>query len=102
MHVTLTWESIVSVGAVISALLLGWSVLSNSVNWLNTPKKNKRKLEELHDLHERDMHDLKEELRILTKGTLACLKGLQEKGCNGPVTKGIAEIEEHINKKAHE
>lgn len=45
--------------------------------------------------------DIKEEQSILTKGVLACLKGLKEQGCNGPVTEAIHDLEEHINKQAH-
>ena len=45
---------------------------------------------------------LKEEQGLLTYGVLACLKGLKEQGCNGPVTEAIARIEKHLNQKAHE
>ena len=48
-----------------------------------------------------DIKLIKEEQGILTKGVLACLKGLKEQGCNGPVTQAIEEIEEHMNKNAH-
>lgn len=48
-----------------------------------------------------DIADLKEEQCLLTFGILACLKGLQEQGCNGPVTEAVNKIEKHINKKAH-
>lgn len=34
-------------------------------------------------------------------GVLACLMGLKEQGCNGPVTDAIHAIEKHINKQAH-
>ena len=44
---------------------------------------------------------IKEEQSILTKGVLACLKGLKEQGCNGPVTEAIKQIEDHINEEAH-
>ena len=44
---------------------------------------------------------LKAEQRLLTRGVLACLKGLREQGCNGPVTEAIRELEEHINTQAH-
>lgn len=62
----------------------------------------------IHDwIHKMDCQDeeikgIKEEQRILVGGILACLKGLKEQGCNGPVTKGIADIEDYINKKAHD
>lgn len=48
-----------------------------------------------------DIEELKEEQCLLTFGILACLKGLQEQGCNGPVTEAVNKIEKHINKKAH-
>ena len=48
-----------------------------------------------------DIADLKEEQCLLTFGILACLKGLQEQGCNGPVTEAVNKIEKHLNKKAH-
>lgn len=44
---------------------------------------------------------IKEEQSVLTRGVLACLKGLKEQGCNGPVTDAINDIETHLNKQAH-
>lgn len=46
--------------------------------------------------------EIKEEQCLLTYGILACLKGLKEQGCNGPVTESINKIEKHLNKKAHD
>ena len=51
---------------------------------------------------DRDIRDLKEEQTLLTYGVLACLKGLKEQGCNGPVTEAINKIDKHLNKKAHQ
>lgn len=48
-----------------------------------------------------DIKVIKEEQTILTKGVLACLKGLKEQGCDGPVTEAIVDIEEYVNKQAH-
>lgn len=48
-----------------------------------------------------DIKAIKEEQTILTQGILACLMGLKEQGCNGPVTEAIEQIENHINKQAH-
>lgn len=44
---------------------------------------------------------IKEEQSVLTRGVLACLKGLKEQGCNGPVTDAINDIETHLNMQAH-
>lgn len=60
------------------------------------------KLEELNVRQEHDITESKEERLILLNGTLACLKGLKEKGCNGPVTQGITDIENYLMKKSHE
>lgn len=50
---------------------------------------------------DRDIKAIKEEQTLLTYGVLACLKGLKEQGCDGPVTTAINQIEKHINKQAH-
>ena len=48
-----------------------------------------------------DIKAIKEEQTILTQGVLACLMGLKEQGCNGPVTEAIDRIETYLNEKAH-
>lgn len=43
----------------------------------------------------------KEERLILLRAQLACLKGLKEQGCNGPVTQAINDVENYLIKKSH-
>ena len=50
---------------------------------------------------DQDIKSIKEEQSVLVHGVLACLQGLREQGCNGPVTAAIEQIENHINKQAH-
>lgn len=50
---------------------------------------------------DRDIKAIKEEQTVLVHGILACLMGLKEQGCNGPVTQAIEQLEKHINKQAH-
>ena len=50
---------------------------------------------------DKDIKAIKEEQTLLTQGVLACLKGLQEQGCDGPVTIAIKKIETHLNQQAH-
>ena len=50
---------------------------------------------------DKDIKAIKEEQTILTQGILACLMGLKEQGCNGPVTDAITKIENYLNKQAH-
>lgn len=51
---------------------------------------------------DKEIENMKAEQCLLTYGILACLKGLKEQGCNGPVTEAINKIEKHINKQAHD
>lgn len=50
---------------------------------------------------DKDIKAIKEEQTVLTQGILACLMGLHEQGCNGPVTAAIEQIETHLNKQAY-
>ena len=45
---------------------------------------------------------IRKEQSVLCQGQLACLRGLQEIGCNGPVTKAIDHLEKHLNQSAHD
>lgn len=63
-----------------------------------------RRLETLESWTRKQQHDIEssqEGRSILITGTLACLKGLQEQGCNGAVTKSINEIEAYLVREAH-
>lgn len=57
---------------------------------------------EIKELKEVEIKAIKEEQTVIFFGVLAALKGLQEQGCNGPVTKAIDSMEKFLNKKAHE
>lgn len=65
-------------------------------------EKDIEKLQQRVDAIETEIKEGKEERLILLKGQLACLKGLKEQGCNGPVTQGIKDIEEYLINKSHE
>jgi len=41
------------------------------------------------------------ERKLLLKSILACLYGLQEQGCNGPVTKAVESLETYLYDQAH-
>ena len=43
----------------------------------------------------------KSENLLLIKSVQACLKGLKEQGCNGPVTEAINNIDEYLLKASH-
>lgn len=71
---------------------------------LDRIEKNSKEIEELKQevgLLKSEMQDDKEERIIILQGLLACLKGLQEQGCDGAVTRSISQIEEYLMKKSH-
>ena len=91
MEVTVTWQSIVTVAAVIGAIVAIVAYFAKAVRWVDRQKRQ-----------DKELAAIKEEQTILSYGVLACLKGLKEQGCNGPVTEAINKIEKHLNQKAHE
>lgn len=102
MNVTLSWGSLITAAAVITGLVTIGTLLAKVVRWIDRQKAQDSDIKALRCHHEEDMAKEREELTILTYGILACLKGLKEQGCNGPVTEAIQKIEKHLNKKAHE
>lgn len=102
MNITITWESIITASAVVGAVIALVSYFSKVVRWVDMQSEQDEKIKKLEKHHEEDIKAIKEEQTLLVEGVLACLKGLQEKGCNGPVTKAIDRYEEYLNKKAHE
>lgn len=90
MTVTLTWQSVITAAAIVGAIVALANYLKKVFGFVDRQQQQ-----------DKDIAAIKEELKVLTYGTLACLKGLHEQGCNGPVTDAIKELEKHLNKEAH-
>ena len=88
--VTLSWQTIITAAAVITAAV---TILGRYNKVYDFVKRQEQQ--------DKEIQEMKEEQAILTYGILACLKGLKEQGCNGPVTEAINKIEKHLNEKAH-
>ena len=101
MTINVTWQSIITAGAVLSAAGGISALLFKFFRWLIRQGDQDKELKELRRHHDEDMASTKEELTLITYGLLACLKGLKEQGCNGPVTEAINKIEKHLNIEAH-
>lgn len=61
---------------------------------------DRKRLEKV-DTIDSTIHSMQEEQTLQCYCILACLKGLAEQGCNGPVHDGIDRMEKYLNKKAH-
>lgn len=83
-------QIIITIASVITALGVVFGVIFAVYRWYLKQEKQ-----------DKDIKSIKEEQTLLTYGVLACLKGLKEQGCDGPVTTAINQIEKHINKQAH-
>ena len=109
----ITTQTIITAGGVFAAVTAFVAMIWKLFKWIDHQKeqdqeikrleaKFDREVEELRKKHEKDQSGIQEEQTLVVYGLLACLKGLAEQGCDGPVSEAIDKIEKHINKKAHE
>ena len=91
VQITLSWQSVITAAAIIGAFVALVNYLKKLFGWFDRQK-----------MQDKEIKDIKEEQELLTEGILACLKGLSEQGCDGPVTAAITKLEQHLLKKAHE
>ena len=89
-EITVSWQTLITAAAVLTAVITLVGRYNKLYDWI---KKQ--------DEQDNEIKEMKKEQEILTFGILACLKGLKEQGCNGPVTEAINKIEKHLNEKAH-
>lgn len=112
MTIEVTPQSVILAFTLVGAVIGLIKYFSKGVRWFDKQDQQSTDIEDLKTHHNDDIKELKnilatemrknnEELQLLTKGVLACLKGLQEKGCNGPVTATATEIETYLNERAH-
>ncbi len=89
-EIIVSWQTLITAAAVLTAVITLFGRYNKLYDWI---KKQ--------DEQDKEIKEMKEEQAILTYGILACLKGLKEQGCNGPVSEAINKIEKHLNEKAH-
>ena len=95
-------QTIITAAALIGALGVIGGILITAYKFSRKPAELEKRIDEIRKTHEEDIRKINEEQCLITYGLLACLKGLREQGCNGPVTDGISRIEKHLNKQAHD
>ena len=72
-----------AIGVLISAVIAVYKVID----------QNKKQTEVIHAMQE--------EQTLICYGLRACLCGLKEQGCNGPVTTALDKLDRHLNQQAH-
>lgn len=91
MTFTVDAQLIITLASVIAALTAIITFFVKIVKWVERQK-----------LQDTEIASIKSEQTLIVYGLLACLKGLAEQGCDGPVHDAIDKIEKHLNQKAHE
>lgn len=88
--ITVSWQTIITAAAVLGAVVGIMKYYNKGYDLVKHQKEQ-----------DKSIKDIQDELTLLTYGVLACLKGLKEQGCDGPVTEAVDKIEKHINQRAH-
>ncbi|RKI67519.1 branched-chain amino acid ABC transporter permease [bacterium 1xD42-67] len=84
-------DTLIALAELVTAL----GVIGGVVLWcIKFVQRSRRQHEELKAI--------RREQTLICYGLLACLQGLKEQGCNGPVTEAMNKIEEHLNQAAHD
>lgn len=91
MEVTIGTEMLIELAALLTAL----GVIGGAALW--AVKFVARQKKQDHELAA-----IRQEQTVICYGVMACLKGLKEQGCDGPVTAALDKLEKHLNQAAHE
>ncbi|MCI9670150.1 MAG: branched-chain amino acid ABC transporter permease [Lawsonibacter sp.] len=84
-------DTLIALAELVTAL----GVIGGVILWcIKFVQRSRRQNEELKAI--------RREQTLICYGLLACLQGLKEQGCNGPVTEAMNRIEEHLNQAAHD
>lgn len=89
-QITLSWAALAGIAGGVAAVIALLGYLFKGYEFVQRQKKQ-----------DEEIKAIRAEQKILTIGVLACLKGLKEQGCDGPVTDAIGKIEEHLLAQAH-
>ena len=83
-------QTLITMTAVLAAIAALVNYFTRAHNWYLRQETN-----------EKNIAAIQAEQKVLVKGVLACLKGLREQGCDGPVSDAITQLENHLNEEAH-
>ena len=91
MEITINADTLIKIAAVLAALGGIGGVVVWCIKFVERQKKQ-----------DKELQDIRREQTVICYGIMACLKGLKEQGCNGPVTAALDKLEKHLNQAAHE
>ena len=91
MEVTISADTVIRAASLLAAL----GALGGAVVWCI-------RFVERQNHQDREITAIRREQTLICYGIMACLKGLKEQGCNGPVSAALDKMEKHLNQAAHE
>lgn len=94
-------QTIISVGAVVGALLTLFGVAKSAIKTIETNKERALKQSQRNSRQDNDIARLKEENQLICYGLSAALDGLEQLGANHTVPKAKEKLEKYLNQAAH-
>ena len=91
MEVTISADGIIKLAALLAAVGGIGGLVVWCIKFVDRQKKQ-----------DQELAAIRHEQTLICYGVLACLKGLKEQGCNGPVTAALDKVEKYLNQAAHE
>ena len=100
-EVTITAQTIITFAALIAAIVAITKYYNKAYDMVKHQKNQDEEIQSIKRDMKEDMDAIKKEQTLMTYGVLACLKGLREQGCDGPVEEAIDRFEKYLNQAAH-
>lgn len=88
---TITADTLIKFASLIAA----FSAIGGVVLWGFKFVENNKK-------QDKELKAIRREQTVICYGILACLRGLEEQGCDGPVHEALEKIQKHLNRAAHD
>ena len=79
----------------LAALLTALGVIGGAALWAVKFVDRQKK-------QDQELTAIRKEQTLICYGVMACLRGLKEQGCDGPVTAALDKLEKHLNQAAHD
>ncbi len=85
MEVTISADGIIKLAALLAAVGAIGGLVVWCIKFVDRQKKQ-----------DQELAAIRHEQTLICYGVLACLKGLKEQGCNGPVTAALDKMEKYL------
>lgn len=99
---TMTWQTIITVAAVLSAIAAIVGYYNKGFNWIKQQERQRAELDELRAKEAKDIAEIKAEQTMIVYALSACLDGLAQLGANHSVPVAKDKLDKYINQKAHD